>query len=75
VSQRKAKAEQRLENLENWLGRGARSRKLLEILTVKINQIPNQIVRQTALEDVDELRRLIENGQGAVNWVIEELKL
>jgi len=75
VSQRKAKAEAQLENLENWLGRGARSRKLLEILTVKINQIQNQTVRQTALEDVNELRRLIENGQGAVNWVIRELDL
>ena len=75
MSQRKAKAEAKLEKLENWLGRGARSKKLLEILTVKVNQMPNPTVRQTALDDLNELRRLIDNGQDAINWMIAELKL
>lgn len=76
MSQRKAEAEARLEALENWLGRGGRSKKLLEILTVKIErQIVNPTVRRTALEDIAELRRIIQDGQGAINWVIKELKL
>lgn len=76
MSQRKAPVERKLEALENWLGRGARSRKLLEILTVKIeSQIKNPTVKQTALEDIAELRRIIQDGQGAINWVIKELKL
>ena len=75
MSQRKAAAEAKLEQLENWLGRGGRMLRLLEILTVKIDLIPNAIVRQTALEDVDEIRRIIRNGQGAINWVIRTLKL
>lgn len=76
MSQRKAPVEKKLESLENWLGRGARSRKLLEILTVKIeSQIKNPTVKQTALEDIAELRRIIQDGQGAINWVIKELKL
>jgi hypothetical protein len=76
MSQRKAPVERKLEALENWLGRGARSRKLLEILTVKIeSQIKNPTVKQTALEDIAELLRIIQDGQGAINWVIKELKL
>lgn len=76
MSQRKAEAEARLQALENWLGRGGRSKKLLEILTVKIErQIVNPTVRRTALEDIAELRRIIQDGQGAINWVIKELKL
>lgn len=75
MSQRKAAAEAMLERLENWLGRGARMLKLLEILTVKIDLIPNTTVKQTALEDIDEMRRIIRDGQGAINWVIKTLKL
>lgn len=73
--QRKAEIEAVLERLENWLGRGARSRRLLEIMTVKVNQISNPTVRQTALEDIAELDHIIRDGQGAINWVIKELKL
>lgn len=76
MSQRKAEAEARLEALENWLGRGGRSKKLLEILTVKIeSQIANPTVRRTALEDIAELRRIIQDGQGAINWIKQELHL
>ena len=76
MSQRKARQEARLQHLENWLGRGARSKKLLEILTVKVSsQIKNPTVRQTALEDIAELERIIQDGQGAINWVIDELNL
>lgn len=76
MSQRKAGQEARLQHLENWLARGARSKKLLEILTVKItSQIKNPTVRQTALEDIAELERIIQDGQGAINWVIKELDL
>lgn len=75
MSQRKAAAEAMLERLENWLGRGARMLKLLEILTVKIELIPNATVKQTALEDIAEIRKIIRDGQGAINWVIEKLNL
>lgn len=59
MSQRKAAAEQMLEKLENWLGRGARMLKLLEILTVKIDLISNPTVKHTALEDINEMRKII----------------
>lgn len=75
MSQRKAHAEAKLQALENWLGRGARSKKLLEILEEKISQIPNKVVQGTAMEDLNELRRIIQDGQGAINFVIRELKL
>lgn len=75
MSQRKAAAEAMLEKLENWLGRGARMLKLLDILTVKVNLISNPTVRQTAFEDIDEMRRIIRDGQSAINWVIKTLKL
>ena len=75
MSQRKAAAEARLEMLENWLGRGARSRKLLEILEVNISLIQNEAVRKTAQEDIEEMRRAIHEGQEALNWVIRELGL
>lgn len=75
MSQRKADAEAKLEALEKWLGRGARSRKLIEILEVKIAQIPNKVVQETATEDLNELRNIIKDGQSAINFVIRELKL
>ena len=75
MSQRKAAAEAMLDRLETWLGRGGRMLKLLEILTVKIDLIPNATVRQTALEDIAEMHRIIRDGQGAINWVIRTLKL
>jgi hypothetical protein len=76
MSQRKAQVEAALEMLENWLGRGARSKKLIEILTVKINsQVSNPVVRTTMLEDLAELERITQNGQKAINWVKRELKL
>lgn len=75
MSQRKAAAEAMLERLENWLGRGARMLKLLEILTVKIDLIHNATVRQTALEDIAEMRKIIRDGQAAINWMIKTLKL
>lgn len=75
MSQRKAAAEAMLEKLENWLGRGARMLKLLEILTVKVDLISNPTVRQTALKDIDEMRKIIRDGQGAINWVIKTLNL
>lgn len=75
MSQRKAAAEAKLEALEGWLARGARSRKLLEILEVKISLIENEAVRKTAQEDIAEIRRAIYEGQEAINWVIRELGL
>lgn len=75
MSQRNAAAEAMLEKLENWLGRGARMLKLLEILTVKVNLISNPTVRQTAHEDIEEMRKVIQGGQAAINWVIKTLKL
>lgn len=75
MSQRKAAKEQALERLENWLGRGARSKKLIEILETKISLIENETVRGTALEDLNEMRRAIYEGQEAINWVIRELGL
>lgn len=75
MSQRKATAEAMLEKLENWLGRGARMLKLLEILTVKVNLIANPTVKRTALEDIAEMRKIIQGGQTAINWVIKTLKL
>lgn len=75
MSQRTAAAEAMLEKLENWLGRGARMLKLLDILTVKVNLISNPTVRQTAFEDIDEMRKIIRDGQSAINWVIKTLKL
>jgi len=75
MSQRKAAAEAMLEKLENWLGRGARMLKLLEILTVKVDLISNATVKQTALEDIAEIRKIIRDGQSAINWVIKVLNL
>jgi hypothetical protein len=75
MSQRKAAAEAMLEKLENWLGRGARMLKLLEILTVKVDLISNATVKQTALEDIAEIRKIIRDGQSAINWVIKALNL
>jgi hypothetical protein len=75
MSQRKAVAEAMLEKLENWLGRGARMLKLLEILTVKVDLISNPTVKQTALEDIAEIRKIIRDGQSAINWVIKALNL
>ena len=75
MSQRTAAAEAMLEKLENWLGCGARMLKLLDILTVKVNLISNPTVRQTAFEDIDEMRKIIRDGQSAINWVIKTLKL
>jgi hypothetical protein len=76
MSQRKARHEAQLQQLENWLGRGARSKKLLEILTVKVtSQIKNLTVRQTALEDIAELEKIIRDGQSFINWVIEKMDL
>lgn len=76
MSQRKAAAEQLLERLENLLARGARNKKLLEILTVKIDtQIQNPVVRRTALEDIAEIRRIIQSDQQEVNRMIKDLNL
>lgn len=76
MSQRKAQVEAALERLEIWLGRGARSKKLIEILAVKINnQVSNPTVRQTMLEDLAEMERIIQDGQHAINWVRRALKL
>lgn len=75
MSQRKAAAEAMLEKLETWLGRGARMLKLLEILTVKVNLISNPTVKRTALEDIAEMRKIIQGGQAAINWVIKTLNL
>lgn len=75
MSQRKAAAEAMLEKLENWLGRGARMLKLLEILTVKVDLISNATVKQTALEDIAEIRKIIRDGQSAINWVNKVLNL
>lgn len=75
MSQRKAAAEAMLEKLEAWLGRGARMLKLLEILTVKVDLISNPTVKRTALEDIEEMRKVIRDGQGAINWVIKALNL
>jgi len=76
MSQRKASIEARLEQLENWLAGGARSRKLLEILTVKVeNQMKNPVVKATALEDIAELLMIIQDAQKALNWVKQELNL
>lgn len=75
MSQRKAAAEVMLEKLETWLGRGARMLKLLEILTVKVDLISNPTVKRTALEDIEEMRKVIRDGQSAINWVIKTLKL
>jgi hypothetical protein len=75
MSQRKAAAEAMLEKLENWLGRGARMLKLLEILTVKVDLISNATVKRTALEDIAEIRKIIRDGQSAINWVIKALNL
>lgn len=72
MSQRKAAAEVMLEKLETWLGRGAR---MLEILTVKVDLIFNPTVKHTALEDINEMRKIIRDGQSAINWVIKTLKL
>jgi len=76
MSQRKAADEQLLEQFENLLARGARNKKLLEILTVKINtQIKNPVVKETALEDIAEIRRIIQADQQEVNRMIKELNL
>jgi len=76
MSQRKAENEQLLERFENLLARGARNKKLLEILTVKINtQIKNPVVKETALEDIAEIRRIIQADQQEVNRMIKELNL
>ena len=75
MSQRKRADENKLEQLENMLGRRAVSRKLLEILTVKVGLIPNSQVRETALKDIEEIKRLLKDEQDVVKAVIEQLEL
>ena len=75
MSQRKRADETRLEKLENMLGRRAVSRKLLEILTIKIGLIPNPQVRETALKDIEEINRLLKDDQQVVSELIEHLGL
>ncbi len=76
MSQRKAEIEAKLEVLEKWLGRGARSKKILEILTVKVeSQMNNPVVKQTSFEDIAELRKIVQEGQQALNWLRKELGL
>lgn len=72
MSQRKAHIEARLEKLENWLGNTARTKKLLEILTVKVEHIQNPTIRDTALADIREAQQSLQRGQDAVRGVIIE---
>lgn len=75
MSQRKAHTEAKLEALENWLGIGGRFLKLIEVLEVKVNLIPNTTVQHTAREDLNEMRTIIRRGQAFINWIIRTFKL
>ena len=76
MSQRKAKAEQKLESLENSLGHGGRIRKLLEIVAVKVRAgIVNPTVRQTALDDLEEAEMHLKAAQDEIARLIKQLGL
>lgn len=75
MTQRKARIEAKLETLENWLAVGGRFLKLIEILEVKVNLIPNHTVQRTAHEDLNEMRMIIRRGQAFINWIIRTFNL
>lgn len=72
MSQRPAKIEHDLEQLENGLAYGARIRKLLEVLTIKAQYIERPQLRDSVLEDITEVKQATVNIQNALNWAIKE---
>lgn len=72
MSQRPAKIEHDLEQLENGLAYGARIRKLLEVLTIKAQYIERPQLKGSVLEDIAEVKQATIHIQEALLWAIEE---